>query len=190
MSNIYEGAGTSTPLDQFAYNADATLHSRVEGTGAAQPSATYGYDGAERLISQSDAFPTNTTTAQSNVGWTFTRNPASELAGETLTNDAYAYGTLVNASPNYTVNGLNQYTGVGAASFCYDANGNLTADGSSVYLYDVENRLVQKRAQTSTACPIATTGYTGPSRRTSLRSARPAVPGRQGHRRHDDGVPL
>jgi hypothetical protein len=113
------------------------------------------------LISQSDAFPTTTTTAQSNVGWTFTRNPASELAGETRTNDSYAYSTLVNASPSYTVNGLNQYTGVGTTSFCYDANGNLTADGSSVYLYDVENRLVQKRAQTSSTCPTATTGYSG-----------------------------
>jgi RHS repeat-associated protein len=161
LNNIYEGAGTSTPLDQFAYNADATLHSRTEGTGSLQPSATYGYDGAERLISQSDAFPTTTTTAQSNVGWTFTRNPASELASETRTNDAYAYATLVNASPSYTVNGLNQYTGVGTTSFCYDANGNLTTDGSSVYLYDVENRLVQKRAQTSSTCPTATTGYSG-----------------------------
>jgi hypothetical protein len=40
----------------------------------------------------------------------------------------------------------------GPAAFCYDANGNLTADGSSVFLYDPENRLVEKRAQTNSSC--------------------------------------
>lgn len=45
--------------------------------------------------------------------------------------------------------------------FCYDPNGNLTADGTSVFLYDVENRLVERRAQVSTTCPSAVAGYTG-----------------------------
>src|SRR5690606_7772918 len=40
----------------------------------------------------------------------------------------------------------------GSVRFCYDANGNLTADGSSVYKYDVENRLVERRVQTNTTC--------------------------------------
>lgn len=39
-------------------------------------------------------------------------------------------------------NGLNQYTSAGAASFTYDANGNLTSDGSTTFVYDIENRLV------------------------------------------------
>jgi RHS repeat-associated protein len=33
----------------------------------------------------------------------------------------------------YAVNGLNQYTSAGPASFSYDANGNLAGDGSSSY---------------------------------------------------------
>ncbi len=40
------------------------------------------------------------------------------------------------------VNGLNQYTTAGPASFSYDANANLTWDGSTSFLYDVENRMV------------------------------------------------
>jgi hypothetical protein len=50
----------------------------------------------------------------------------------------------------YAVNGLNQYTSAGPASFSYDANacpepsrrGNLIADGTNGYVYDAENRLV------------------------------------------------
>ena len=49
----------------------------------------------------------------------------------------------------YTVNGLNQYLSAGTATFGYDGNGNLTSDGSSSYLYDVENRLVSASGATS-----------------------------------------
>src|SRR3546814_7128951 len=48
----------------------------------------------------------------------------------------------VDVTRNYSANGLNQYTAAGSASFTYDANGNLTSDGSTTYLYDIENRLV------------------------------------------------
>jgi RHS repeat-associated protein len=57
-------------------------------------------------------------------------------------NDAYAWTGHYNVSRSYSVNGLNQYTLAGGASFAYDANGNLTNDGSSAFLYDIENRLV------------------------------------------------
>jgi hypothetical protein len=66
-----------------------------------------------------------------------------------------------NVNRTYTINGLNQHTLARASAFCHDANGNLTADGSSVYLYDVENRLVEKRAQVNSAC--ASLAYTGAS---------------------------
>ena len=42
----------------------------------------------------------------------------------------------------YTTNGLNQYSAAGNATFGYDANGNLTSDGTRTYVYDIENRLV------------------------------------------------
>jgi RHS repeat-associated protein len=93
------------------------------------------------------------------VSWTFTRNPASQILSQTRDNDGYAWTGAVSADRNYTANGLNQYTAAGSASFCYDANGNLTADGTSVYKYDVENRLVEKRAQAGGTC--AALSYAG-----------------------------
>jgi len=65
----------------------------------------------------------------------------------------------VAVARTYAANGLNQYSTAGPASFCYDLNGNLTADGTSVYKYDAENRLIEKRSQVGGACPV--TNYTG-----------------------------
>ncbi|WP_102156518.1 hypothetical protein [Tsuneonella flava] len=70
-----------------------------------------------------------------------TRNPASQIASTTRSNDAYAWTGHANVDRNYTTNGLNQYTAAGPASFTYDANGNLTSDGSNTYVYDVESFL-------------------------------------------------
>jgi RHS repeat-associated protein len=93
------------------------------------------------------------------VNWGFTRNPASQIATETQDNDAYSWTGHVNLERSYSANGLNQYTAAGSAGFCYDANGDLTADGASVYKYDVENRLVEKHAQVNSTC--ASLSYTG-----------------------------
>src|SRR4030095_1091330 len=65
-----------------------------------------------------------------------------QITSRTRNNDAYASNTAYNVNRNYIANGLNQYTQAGAAGFTYDANGNLTSDGSRTFTYDVENRLV------------------------------------------------
>ena len=136
LTGVYEGAGTTTVLDTFAFGNNGLLDTRTEGAGS---SATYGWDDAGRLTGQTDAFAGGT----GNVGWTFGYNPASQITSETRDNDAYAWTGAVAVDRNYAVNGLNQYTSAGPASFTYDANGNLTADGTSTYTYDVENRLVK-----------------------------------------------
>ena len=51
--------------------------------------------------------------------------------------------TDVQIQRTYTTNGLNQYTNAGGPTLSYDANGNLTSDGNTQYVYDVENRLVK-----------------------------------------------
>jgi RHS repeat-associated protein len=86
-------------------------------------------------------------------------NPVGQTLRQARDNDSYAYGGHVNVGRAYTTNGLNQYTAAGAASFCYDANGNLTSEGATVYRYDRENRLVEARASVLSACPV--TGYSG-----------------------------
>ena len=101
-----------------------------------------------------------------NNQWTFEYNPAGQITTSTRTNDMFAWTASFNADRSYETNGLNQYKVAGAANFCYDANGNLTADGRKVYEYDIENRLVQTFNQTSTTCPDAI--YTGYASATSL----------------------
>lgn len=144
LTNVYEGTTTAIPLDSFAYNNDATLASRSEGSGAS--AASYSWDGVGRLTGQTDTFSTTT----ANVAWTFSINPASQIASDTRTNDSYAYGGILAANRNYAVNGLNQYTSAGPAAFVYDGNGNLTADGTNAYTYDIENRLVKAVAGSAT----------------------------------------
>jgi len=95
--------------------------------------------------------------------WSFTRNPASQIRTENLTNGVFAWDNHPTNTTvaNYTTNGLNQYTAVGSNGICHDANGNLIADGQWAYQYDVENRLVRMRTRVGTACPTNTSGYTG-----------------------------
>jgi RHS repeat-associated protein len=86
--------------------------------------------------------------------YTFGYNPASQIIQQTRDNDVFAWTGAVNLNQSYSTNGLNQYTAVAGASFAHDANGNLTSDGATTYVYDVENRLV-----TATGAKNATLRY-------------------------------
>ncbi len=48
----------------------------------------------------------------------------------------------------YTPNALNQYTQVGSSTLRYDANGNLTSDGTTTFAYDSEHRLLRAESPT------------------------------------------
>ena len=98
------------------------------------------YDAIQRLHTSEHYFPGPASAAD--VASIFSLNPASQLAGESRDNDAYAWGGHYAVDRAYTTNGLNQYSAAGSASFGYDANGNLTSDGANTYVYDVENRMV------------------------------------------------
>ncbi len=76
------------------------------------------------------------------VSWGFGYNPAGQIATRARDNDAYAFTGAYDVTRPYSANGLNRYTAAGPATFAYDANGNLTSDGSRSFVYDVENRLV------------------------------------------------
>jgi RHS repeat-associated protein len=91
----------------------------------------------------------------------FSYSPASQITQETRSNDSYAFTGRFNLNRGFTPNGLNQYTAVSSVAHCYDPNGNLTADGTYVYLYDVENRLIQSRQKVNSSCPQTTTDYGG-----------------------------
>ncbi|HEY1604776.1 MAG TPA: RHS repeat-associated core domain-containing protein, partial [Allosphingosinicella sp.] len=64
-------------------------------------------------------------------------------------NSGWEYTEQVLGTKGYAVNGLNQYTSAAGVTFAYDANGNLSSDGTSTYKYDAENRLVSVTGGTS-----------------------------------------
>ncbi len=111
--------------------------------GGAAHNNDLGYDGVGRLAS----LAINGGSAASAVTWGFSRNPSGQILSESQSNDSYSWNGHTNLARSYAVNGLNQYESAGSAVFCHDANGNLTADGTSVYRYDAENRLIEKRVQ-------------------------------------------
>ena len=99
----------------------------------------YQYDPVSRLHIQTQHFagtPGGDTT--DTLGY----NPASQITSEARTNNAFVFAPSGAVSQSYTVNGLNQYTTAGSASLTYDADGNLSSDGSTTYGYDAENRLI------------------------------------------------
>lgn len=145
---LYEGA---TLRGTMTYN-NRGLPAAMNWTGG-ENSRTYNYDSIGRI----DEVGLNLAGPNHDVTWSFTRNPASQILSKAQTNELYRWDGSIDITRDYTVNGLNQYTDISTgpaqgSAFCYDRNGNLTADGAYVFLYDVENRLVEKRAQTNTDC--------------------------------------
>ena len=98
----------------------------------------YGYDAVSRLNSQTQHFAGSVGDTADTLGY----NPASQIVSEARSNNSFVFTGGVAVTRPYVVNGLNQYVTAGAASLTYDADGNLSFDGSSTYGYDAENRLI------------------------------------------------
>lgn len=130
----------------YAYNSAGNLITDL--ISSTRGTTTFGRDSIGRL----NSLGVNVAGTTSDHTISLTYSPASQIAQEARSNDAYAFTSRANVSRSYTANGLNQYSAVAGTAYCHDANGNLTADGSSVYLYDIENRLVEKRVQTNSTC--------------------------------------
>jgi RHS repeat-associated protein len=123
--------------------AFTTYDSFGRRASAAKGLTAYGYDHAGRL--QTLYHDVAGISRDQTLGFTY--NPASQIVTRSASNDAYAWSGSGTYVRSYAANGLNQYTGTTstgapAAAFAYDANGNLSSDGSNAFVYDVENRLV------------------------------------------------
>ncbi|MBB5986634.1 RHS repeat domain-containing protein [Sphingobium lignivorans] len=150
----YDGLDRMTSVSQSGSSQIATLAYNAEGrrSGLAGGVATaYTYDGVGRLASLShDLANTNR-----DINYSFTSyNPASQVLSHTTSNGVYAWTNHVAVDRNYATNGLNQYTTAGPTSFSYDANGNLTGDGTWAYAYDHENRLIRGTTGATTAALV------------------------------------
>lgn len=125
-------SGTTT-LASYDYDAAGRRTAFNQGF-----STSYGYDTAGRLTTLTN----NLAASAYNNQYTFSYNPAGQITQATRSNDTFAWTAHINVDRPYTTNGRNQYITAGAASFGYDANGNLTSDGATAFTYDAENRLV------------------------------------------------
>jgi RHS repeat-associated protein len=134
------GRNAPSGLTGYGYNVLGLRTSLASGSYT-----YYGYDPVNRL----NALTQDIAGTASDVTYGFSFNPASQVTSQATSNDAFVWTGAVNVSRNYAVNGLNQYTSAGPATFSHDANGNMTGDGSSAYVYDVENRLVSASGATN-----------------------------------------
>lgn len=134
----YVRNGAGTPIVQLGYTPRGQ-RSFLWVLPSLSSSMGYGYDDAGRLNALG-LYRTGTL----NQTYGFLYNAANQIVTRTSSNDAYASNSAYNVGRGYSVNGLNQYTAAGSATFTYDANGNLTSDGTNSYVYDAENRLVSR----------------------------------------------
>jgi len=145
--NVYFGYGFDgiNRLNKTTENASdlITLTYRPNGkrhtlARAGSGTTTYTFDDLSRLESLQQDFRDT----PNDVTNSFKYNPASQVTSLTINNNQFRYQGNNNRLGTYTPNGLNQYTTIGGQPIAYDTNGNLTNDGSTIYAYDMENRLV------------------------------------------------
>jgi YD repeat-containing protein len=123
----------------------------------------YSYDRLNRPVNVNwSPAPAFTAPSASSVTFAHAYNGVNQRIGQTVTDNSWWYYPPASQSPvNYVSNAANQYTAVGAVTPSYDANGNLTSDGTFTFSYDAENRLISATGGGNTA----TYGYDAQGRR-------------------------
>jgi len=112
-------------------------------------SADYGYEADDDLSSIVHTGPSPLT-------FTLARNASSQITGLSATDGAFLARPAATLSQAYSPNRLNQYGTVAGTAQVYDANGNLTSDGTYTFTYDEENRLrTATSAMTSPTVSVA-----------------------------------
>lgn len=132
VNSVTENASA---LINVTYRPNGRRHT-ISRAGSA--TTTYEYDDISRLQSIQQDFRDTA----NDVTNSFVYNPASQIKSLTVSNNLYGYQGNSNRTGSYMPNGLNQYTHIAGQPIGYDTKGNLTNDGSLIYTYDEENRLV------------------------------------------------
>jgi RHS repeat-associated protein len=98
--------------------------------------------------------PTAVQTAPSatSAAFTYTYDATNRRLSQKATDNSYwPYPAATASTVSYTANNLDQYSAIGPVTPTYDANGNLTFDGTFTYGYDAENRLISASGAGNTA---------------------------------------
>lgn len=151
VTSVAENGATSgaAVLAQYSWDnlGQRTGTTRAGGSGA---TSSYGYDAFARLVSLTQN-PTGTT---NDVTFGFSYNPAGQIVGRTVSNDAYVW-TPATGGTSYTLNGLNAVTVIDSASVTYDSNRNATGIAGNSYGYDAANRLTSATPSGGSAASFA-----------------------------------
>jgi len=151
VSYSYDLAGRLTSVSDNS----AAIVPAVSPTGSTVAYATtYTYDALNQVMkAEWDPAPAATAPAAGplvTVGHSYDRT--NRRIGQTVDDNTWlAYPAGAPSTVTYTANALNQYATVTGLTPSYNANGNLTGDGTYTYGFDAENRLVSASGAGNTA---------------------------------------
>jgi RHS repeat-associated protein len=129
--------GSATTLLTVDYNNDGRRKS-IQRNGT---TTAYNFTDGLHLSSYSQTF--NAANAGNNLTNSFASyNPANQIITRNYSNSLYYYQGNENRTGAYVPDGLNRYSSIAGQPMGYDGNSNMTNDGTSVYTYDDENRLL------------------------------------------------
>ena len=133
----------SVVLASFSYDA-LGRRTQIARNGGAGATTIYSFDSLDRLTSLGQDLAGTV----SDLNLSFVYSPASQILSRGVDNATYNWAAPPPQTVAKAYDGLNRDATIVAASG-YDANGNLTNDGTRAFTYDVENRLLSASAPTA-----------------------------------------
>ncbi len=161
VASIMHSTSTPTTISQFDYGYNKVhdrTHESYTGTGLGD---AFAYDRLRRLTTawMGSSGVTNPSTSS------YVKKIAYNLDDDA--NRTSIVTTLNGGAPttvSYSSDNLNLYTSVGGTARVHDTNGNVTDDGTHLFVYDYRNRVVQVK-QKSGGAVIAEYRYDAMGRR-------------------------
>jgi RHS repeat-associated protein len=149
VTYVYDALNHLTQATDSASNSLVTpgydgLGRRISMARGSGASTGYSFDNADRLTSLTQ----DLAGTSSDLTLSFVYNPASQALSRGVSNSAYDWVTPSPSTVNKTYDGLNRDAAIVTANG-YEANGNLTNDGTRAFSYDIENRLISASAPTA-----------------------------------------
>jgi RHS repeat-associated protein len=152
LTDVFEGpAAAGVLLAHYSYDALS------ERTGIAYGGTTAAAGGRAPVATSAEAYTTAGQIAQiahtlngSALTLGYTYNQDRQRTGVSASDASFLVSGLTAATHAYVPNTLNQYGTVDATTYAYDANANLTSNGTWTYAYNTENLLLSATATGST----------------------------------------
>ena len=139
MAEIDENGLSTKPLAKYTWDTLSRPSLIVYGDGSTDAST---YDAADNLQTLSLKFPGGQDNVTFTYGWLKNHQRQSTAVSNSIFQYVPASG-ITNYAPADVNNG---YTSASGTIFSYDGNRNLTSDGLTRFVFDVEKRLIQAQS--------------------------------------------